>query len=308
MLLVDKQGVYGRQMQLLVQSLPVIFREQCFALKGGTAINLFIRDLPRLSVDIDLVYLPRADRNSALAAIRQALSRIAEDLIRVIPSLVVHKSFEDKPDALRLVIGQGDVHIKIELSPVLRECVFEPERHEICARVEEEFGYVEAPLVSFADLYGGKICAALDRQHPRDLFDVKILMEHEGITETVRKAVLVYMISHPRPIAELVAPHLLDIAPIYENEFTGMTADHISLEALLDARERLIKQLTDEITDDEKQFLISFKLGDPDWVRLGLPGIDQLPAVRWKLLNLDKLNKVRRQAAVDKLRQALGMS
>ena len=56
--------VYRRQVQLLIRVLPSIAEEACFALKGGTAINLFVRDMPRLSVDIDLTYLPvrRASR------------------------------------------------------------------------------------------------------------------------------------------------------------------------------------------------------------------------------------------------------
>lgn len=68
--------VYARQVRLLVQTLPLVFQEPVFALKGGTAINLFVRDLPRLSVDIDLTYLPVEDRDTSLAAIDAALRRI----------------------------------------------------------------------------------------------------------------------------------------------------------------------------------------------------------------------------------------
>lgn len=49
--------IYRRQVQLLVRVLPLVDTEKCFALKGGTAINLFYRALPRLSVDIDLLYI-----------------------------------------------------------------------------------------------------------------------------------------------------------------------------------------------------------------------------------------------------------
>jgi len=101
--------MYGQQVQLLVQTLPVIFQEPCFALKGGTAINLFIRDLPRLSVDADLVYLPNEDRMEALEHIRQALARISDRLCETIAGLAIHRAFDDKADALRLVVGKGDV-------------------------------------------------------------------------------------------------------------------------------------------------------------------------------------------------------
>ncbi|TCQ91865.1 nucleotidyltransferase AbiEii toxin of type IV toxin-antitoxin system [Rahnella sp. JUb53] len=62
----DRESIYYRQVQLLLQLLPFIAKHDCFALKGGTAINLFIRNFPRLSVDIDLVYLPVLDREESL--------------------------------------------------------------------------------------------------------------------------------------------------------------------------------------------------------------------------------------------------
>ena len=303
----DKQSIYGQQVQLLVQALPVVFQETCFALKGGTAINLFVRDLPRLSVDIDLVYLPGEERTAALKHIKEALSRIHDNLLTTIQGLSIHKSFDDKSDALRLVVGKRDVHIKIELSPVLRGTVYEPEEREVCALVEDKFGYVAAPLVSMPDLYGGKICAALDRQHPRDLFDVKLLLENEGLTEEIRKATLVYMISHSRPIAELISPHFKDISQIYSNEFMGMTTEEVSLAELEMARESLVAKLCQEITEDEKEFLVSFKKGEPDWALLALEGVELLPAVRWKQINLNKMNFAKRQEAVYKLEQVLGI-
>jgi len=301
----DKQSIYGQQVQLLVQALPVVFKESCFALKGGTAINLFVRDLPRLSVDIDLVYLPSENRTAALKHIKESLSRIHDNLLAINSGMSIHKSFDDKSDALRLIVGKGDIHIKIELSPVLRGTVYEPVEREVGDNVEEAFGYVSVPVVSLADLYGGKICAALDRQHPRDLFDVKLLLENEGLTEEIRKAALVYMISHPRPIAELISPHFKDISQIYSHEFVGMTKDYVSLTELEEARSMLVKKLQQNITTAEKEFLISFKKGEPQWSLLGLEGIDLLPAIRWKQLNLDKMPSAKRQEAVDKLEQAL---
>lgn len=67
---------YVAQVCLLVDVFPDIAKESAFALKGGTAINLFYRDMPRLSVDIDLTWLPAGDRASALSAISSGLDRI----------------------------------------------------------------------------------------------------------------------------------------------------------------------------------------------------------------------------------------
>jgi len=303
----DKHSIYGQQVQLLVQALPVVFHESCFALKGGTAINLFVRDLPRLSVDIDLVYLPSEDRDTALKHIKEALSRIHDNLMKTIAGLSIHKSFDDKSDALRLVVSKAGVQIKIELSPVLRGTVYDPEVLEVGEKVEDAFGYVAVPVVSLADLYGGKICAALDRQHPRDLFDVKLLLENEGLTEEVRKATLVYIISHPRPIAELIAPHFKDLTQIYASEFEGMTTKPVSLAELEDARAIMVKQLLHDITAEEKAFLISFKKSSSQWNLLGLEGIEHLPAVRWKQINLDKMSLAKRDEAACKLELVLGI-
>ena len=69
---------YRKQVALLVRTVPRVAPETCFALKGGTAINLFLRNMPRLSVDLDLTYVPVSDRASSLKEIAAAMKRIAE--------------------------------------------------------------------------------------------------------------------------------------------------------------------------------------------------------------------------------------
>jgi predicted nucleotidyltransferase component of viral defense system len=227
---------YRQQVQLLVDVMPFVAAEKDFALKGGTAINLFVRDMPRLSVDIDLTFLPVAPRPESLGAIDAALKRIAAALrgrLRQVREQIVTK----------LTVQRAGVQIKIEVTPVLRGCVFAPELRTVSPRVEEEFGFVETPVVSFADLYAGKIVAALDRQHPRDLFDVRELLANEGIGDELRQAFLVYLISHDRPIAEVLVPRRKDIAREFAQGFDGMTDEPVALEELLAAREALIETM-----------------------------------------------------------------
>jgi len=300
----DKNSIYYKQVQLLMRVLPFVAKEKCFALKGGTAINLFIRDLPRLSVDIDLVYLPLENRDTSLKNAGKALYRIGEDIRKSLPDTKVTRP-NQFPDGLRLVIVRQGVQIKLELSPVLRGSVFPPEEKEVSGRTEAEFGYASTQVMSFVDVYAGKICAALDRQHPRDLFDIKFLFENEGITEDLRKAFLVYLISHNRPLSELLTPNLKDIRVVYEGEFANMAKMHVSVEELEKSRERLIFELHDGFTDDEKRFLLSFKSLEPDWLLLRLDGIKDLPAVKWKLLNLEKMSKDKHKRALEELRKAL---
>jgi hypothetical protein len=140
------------------------------------------------------------------------------------------------PDGKRLVVQADGVTIKIEVSPVLRGTVFPPTVRSVSPAVEDRFGFAEMQLVSEADLYAGKIAAALDRQHPRDLFDIHFLFANEGISDDLFKAFLIYLVSHPRPAHELLCPHRLDIRDQYGAEFLGMTVTDLPLEALLDAR------------------------------------------------------------------------
>lgn len=177
----DRTSVYYQQVKLLVVVLPLVAKEECFALKGGTAINLFVRDLPRLSVDIDLVYLPDGERDEALAATSEALERIALDIEATIPGSRVSRGYERKEDALRLIVESEGVIIKIELSPVMRGVVYQPERRSVSPVVEDEFGFAEINMVSLADLYAGKLCAAFDRQHSRDFYDVWLLLKMKAL-------------------------------------------------------------------------------------------------------------------------------
>ena len=80
-----RETVFFKQAELLLRVLPLIQTESVFALKGGTAINFFVRDLPRISVDIDLVYLPVNDRETALGQMSDVLNRISEMIERRIP-------------------------------------------------------------------------------------------------------------------------------------------------------------------------------------------------------------------------------
>jgi len=301
----DRQSHYYRQVQLLLRLIPFVARHDCFALKGGTAINLFVRDFPRLSVDIDLVFLPMMERHEALQTIKHHLETLASTIMTSIDNTRVIRSFQDKADALRLLVERDGVQIKIELSPVLRGTVYEPLVMPVSEAVEEEFGFAEMAVVSFADLYAGKICAALDRQHPRDLFDIKQLLDNEGLTVDLRKAMLVYIISHPRPIAELLRPHFKDISAVYEGEFRNMADQDIPQAELEAAREQLVRLIHTSLTSQERAFLLSFKNRTPDWSLLELSGIDRLPAVRWKLQNLTKMPSEKHVEAYIRLEKVL---
>jgi predicted nucleotidyltransferase component of viral defense system len=297
---------YQKQAALLVRALPHVAEEKDFALKGGTAINLFVRDFPRLSVDIDLTFLPVLPRPDSIAAVNAGMARVADRIRKSLAGAHVHEHKTSDGILIRLIVRLDGVQIKIEINPVMRGSVYEPIVMSVSEKVEAAFGYAEIKVVSKADLYAGKLMAALDRQHPRDLFDVRDLLANEGITDDLRRAFIVYLISHDRPMAEVLHANLKDIAEEYERGFAGMTQQDVPLDTLLAARQQMIDIVIGKMPADHRAFLISFERGTPDWSLLGLPAAMDLPAVKWRQLNLDKLSKDRRDALVAQLEEVLG--
>ncbi|WP_371061532.1 nucleotidyl transferase AbiEii/AbiGii toxin family protein [Rhodosalinus sp. 5P4] len=280
---------YEAQVALLVRILPYVASETIFALKGGTAINLFYRDLPRLSVDIDLTYLPIKDRDESLAEINDAMDRIAASIEGGIAGAKTQRIKGGGGGATRLLARLKGAEIKIETSPVTRGAVHEPESRAVTEAVEEEFGYAEMQIVAFEDLFGGKLHAALDRQHPRDLYDVKLLYENEGLTNDLFRTFLIYVASSPRPTHELLNPNLIDLNQPYAQQFEGMTKTPIALDDLLKTREQLIADVQSRFDANTKRFLLSLHDGVPEFEAIDRPQATKLPAVRWKLMNVEKL-------------------
>ena len=160
-------------------------------------------------------------------------------------------------------------------------------------------------IVSFQDLYAGKIVAAFDRQHPRDLFDARDLLANEGIDDALRRTFLVYLISHDRPMAEVLAVRRKDVKAEFERGFVGMTRQPVALDDLLAAREALISEVVGSMPDSHRQFLLAFDLGEPDWSTIGLEAAADLPAVRWRQQNLDSLSAEKRGTLVNQLEEIL---
>jgi predicted nucleotidyltransferase component of viral defense system len=296
---------YRRQVALLLRTIPLVAVEDCFALKGGTAINLFIRDMPRLSVDIDLTYLPVQPRDQSLEAIGAAMTRISERIVKAIPGARVTPSTAEGA-ILKLLLRTDGAQIKIEVTPVLRGCVYEPELRAVSSAVEETFGFAEMQVVSFADLYAGKIVAALDRQHPRDLFDVRDLLAKEGIGDDLRRAFIVYLLSHGRPMSEVLAPRRKLIREEFLRGFAGMTEKPVAVDDLVAVREEIIQVMVGGMPKDHRAFLMSFKSGKPEWLLLGVPEAASLPAVKWRQQNLIKLSRQKRDGLVKRLQEVLG--
>ena len=298
-------NAYAQQLALLMDVLPHVTAESEFALKGGTAINVLYRNLPRLSVDIDLVWLPLGHRDAALVGIAKSLGRIGQAVHATLGCEVrARTNREGVPTGLAIV--RRKVPIKIDVTPVMRGSVFEPELRHLQPAAADRFGFLEVRTLGFADLFAGKLVAALDRQHPRDLFDVMHLMANEGITVDLWSAFLVYLVATSRPAAEMIDPKRVPLQQTFVEEFAGMTEDGIDLPTLERVREAMIAALQSRIDDNVAEFLLSVEREAPQWDRLGLPThVAQLPGVRWKLTNLGKRDPEKRVADLRTLVQTL---
>ena len=296
---------YEAQVRLLLRCLPEISRHSCFALKGGTAINFFVRDLPRVSVDIDLTYLPLKPRREALQEVDDTLRSLKDDIEQHLGGLRVRES-RSQDYVVKLLVSTDDAVVKVEPNLILRGSVNAPQGRDLCLAAQEHFeAFVSVQTLSTADLYGGKLCAALDRHHPRDLFDVKLLLDNTGITPEIRRAFVVYLAGHDRPMSELLAPRLQDMERLYVEQFMGMTREEVVFDDLVRVQRNLANTLVRALDDDEKQFLVSIKRGEPEWDRLGIEHLPQLPAIQWKLINIRNMDSAKHKTALERLTKVL---
>jgi hypothetical protein len=298
---------FRQRLQLLTDLLPAVARETRFALKSGTAINLFEHDLPRLSVDVDLTWLPVGDFAGDSRAIDEALRAMASALAE--PPLrlqVVTSAPEQAQTVTRLIASRGRTRVQIETTPVMRGTVHPVRTMAAQPRVQEQFGFAAMQVLDFNDLYGGKLAAALSRQNPRDLFDVGILLDEGRFDVPLWRTFLVYLTAGPKPAWELLEPgEPHGLAEAFRTLFEGMTAEPTSVEALLANRAGMLARIASLLDDASREFLISVEREAPDFTLIGLPQAATLPGVRRKLQNLAQRSAGKREADYRQLLQTL---
>lgn len=294
---------YRKQVALLIRIMPSVYKIKEFAVHGGTAINLFHRNLLRYSVDIDVTYIPIENRQQSLASINQKLLEVKKDIEKTIPGIVV----KHKPDVWKLLCTLGDATVKIEVNATKRGIIGDVVELPLCEKARNEFSMgCKARTVSFSQLYGGKITAALSRQHPRDLFDCKY-MELQSFDD-VKNGFMLCLLGSDKPIIESLQPNDIDQTEALENQFQGMTETPFGYEDYLESRTALLSLVNGGLTITDKEFLLSFEQGEPDWNKCCAGDLSQYPSVQWKLLNIGKLkesNPVKFEQGVNKLRRNL---
>jgi predicted nucleotidyltransferase component of viral defense system len=282
---------YTQNAGLLLEIAPHVFASGRFALKGGTALNFFVQEMPRLSVDIDVVHVDHTmGREAALAEIGERLAAIQGKLERL--GYDVRLISTKGGDEVKLLVSNGSSQVKIEVNHVFRGSLLPVERAQLTPGTRDYFKVdCSVPMLAIPELYGGKLVAAMDRQHPRDLFDVLGMYRRFGLTESIVECFVSYLAGHHRPIHEVLFSQDSDMSHAFDKEFSGMTNIAVSLAELEQTRARLRRELPEALSDKHRRFLISLANAEPKWDLMACPHLEQLPAIRWKLLNLAKLKK-----------------
>ncbi len=281
--------IYTQTVALLLEIAPAVFRSASFAMKGGTALNLFVQDMPRLSVDIDVVFCDHTlGREDALVQISNELKRIKSEIELMGYAADIKKI--KTGDEVKMFVSAPNVEVKVEINFVFRGTVLPVQMRSLTKKTQETFSAnIEIPTLAPSEIYGSKLVAAMDRQHPRDIFDVKKMYESHGLTPEIVDCFVVYLAGHNRPVHEVLFPNAQPLDVTFKNEFVGMTSEDISIDELIATRARLMVELPAALSEAQIVFLLSLVKADPDWSKMPYSHLKDLPALKWKTLNLKNL-------------------
>jgi hypothetical protein len=201
---------------------------------------------------------------------------------------------QHKANTCKLLLDREGVSVKVEVNMGGRGLLGQPERVPLCDAAQDAFDvFCDMILVPRGQLYGGKLCAALDRQHPRDLFDVKLLLDNEGLSDEIRQGLVYGLLCSNRPTHEMLEPNLLDQRSAFENQFEGMSFREFTYDDFQQVRDNLIQRVRQSLTAQDKVFLLSVNRLNPDW---SIYDYEAFPSVKWKLLNLAHFKKTNPKA------------
>lgn len=280
---------YVDTVRLLLATLPEVFTFPKFALKGGTALNLFVHNMPRLSVDIDVAFTDHLEpRTEAMKEIAAGLDEVRQRLeSRGFESELITAA---QGEETKLFVNQNRLEVKVEVNHVFRGTLLPVTMKRLNKNARDLFTTeVSAPVLASEELYGSKSVAALDRQHPRDFFDIEQMFAETGLTSAVADCFICYLAGHNRPVHEVLFSRDRDLRMAFENEFQGMTRDPVSLDRLENTRTRLRKELLGSLTAAHRRFPLSILECKPEWDLIQFAHLKDMPALRWKIQNLQKL-------------------
>ena len=290
---------YRKQVELLIKIMPSIFRIKEFAVHGGTAINLFHKNMPRYSIDIDLTYLPLKDRTQSLQEINFRLQELKQYIEKTVAGIRI----TPKLDVWKLFCVKDGVLVVIEVNGIKRGVISDTEDKWLSKKAQEEFDMTcLARIVPFSQLYGGKIAAALSRQHPRDMFDYKFM--EVKLLDEIKDGLMYCILGSNKPIIESLQPNLINQQDVFNNQFQGMSNVSFTYDDFEETRHDLIIKVNKMFTVEDKAFLVSFEKGEPEWNKFNINNLSNYPSIKWKLHNILKLkekNPEKHKSGIEKL-------
>lgn len=293
---------YFKQSKLVAECLNTIDDDGLFALKGGTAINYFNNNCPRLSVDIDLTYLPIHDRNNSIQAINEGLKVMKGNIEQIGYRAIIHENGNDHFS--KLIVYDDNTSIKIEPNYNLRGTVYPTEIKDMVEEAENIFDISSTNrTLDYRELYAGKMNAFLDRQHPRDIFDMGVFLKAGHSMNEIIDATILYIAQGNRMISHLLEPHSKNIIDVFSDQFLGMTSYEVDYYEMLATRSKVIGEFKNSLTKEHGNFLISVMENNPKWDLLPFQGIENLPGIQWKLQNVDKMPEPSRIKEIDDLKR-----
>ena len=183
--------------------------------------------------------------------------------------------------------------VKIETNIIFRGTILPITHVDLCKRAADLFtSSVNIPLLHHDEIYAGKLLAALDRQHPRDLFDIHEFFNNEKLTESVADCFCVYLASHNRPMYEVLSGEDRCTEVDFNRTAKNMIFHDIAWEDIAGIRKELQKNILKNLTEKQREFLISVVKAKPMWDCLPFGDLSDLPAVKWKINNLKKLKRI----------------
>ena len=196
----------------------------------------------------------------------------------------------DRSEDATCNIESNGTSVKVEINKIGRGTLLPPVSMTLCEKAADFFDCdLTLPLLAPEEIYAGKFMAALSRQHPRDLYDVREFFRHKEITPLLADCFVAYLLMGKEPLHEaLFSPDNLEKTSFTKNT-EGMLLSPCSWDDLLPVRHQLQFALIESITEKHKQFLLSFVNASPDFSLMPFPHLKDMPSVKWKLKNLRKL-------------------
>lgn len=292
---------FRQQVDLVLTILGYMDWDGCFAMKGGTALNFFYEDMPRLSVDIDLVYVPLNSREEAFEEMIKYFNRCVHDLNKRGFTAKVTGIKQENPIG-RLYVSSNSSSVKIEPNLIIRGALLAPKLKSLSSAVKEAFSQdLKVRCLDYKEIMAGKLVAMLDRQHPRDIFDMLQYYKNKKSIKEIMDYFMVYLLQSSRPFSELIAPRLLNIKEIFQTNFLGMTKEPMDLKELITYRNKVIKDVQKCLVGQRREFLISVMEERPKWKLIPFTNVEQFPGIKWKLQNIHTMPQAKREAEIKKL-------